>query len=135
MNLLKSLLPIWFLPLAVAFSFQTGTTVIFEKTDTITVYSRGINNEIVIDSVHLKDSLNELILSPVKGEITQVGQYNSVDINTGDKTPNNKRQTSEENQQRHSKAQNSNDQQAVSSRHHIKVTQTGKNNSVKINSR
>lgn len=118
MNLLKYLLPICFLPLAVTFSLETDTTVTFEKRDTITVYSTGMNNKIVIDSIHLKDSINELTLSTVKGKITQAGQNNSVDINTRNKHQNNKDRTA------------SNKKSST-----IKITQTGKNNSVKINSR
>lgn len=115
MNLLKSLLPICFLPLTTIFCFQTNT---FEKTDTIKVYSTGINNNVIINSIQLKDSLNELILSPMKGEITQTGQSNSVNINTGDKIPNNKDSII------------SNKKSST-----INIKQTGKNNSVKIKSR
>lgn len=113
MNLLKWLFPVCFLSLAVTFSYQTGDAVICEKTDTITIYSTGINNKVNIDSIHWKDSKNTHYLSPVKGGISQVGQNNSVDINTKAKTKN---------------------KQVVSTLHHIKISQTGENNSVKINS-
>lgn len=118
MDLMKSLLPICFLPLAITFCFQTDTTNTFEKTNIMKVYSKGINNKIVIDSIHLKDSLNELVLPLMKGEITQAGQNNSVDIKTREKALNNKDRTA------------SNKKSST-----IKITQTGKNNSVKINSR
>lgn len=118
MDLLKCLFPICFLPLAVFFSHETSTAVTFKETDTIKVYSTGINNKIVIDSIHLKGSLNEVFLSTVKGEVTQNGQNNSVDIKTGDKTLNNKNKV----------ASNKNTST-------INIKQTGKNNSVKINSR
>lgn len=113
MNLLKWLLPLCFMSLAVAYSLETSTAVINERKDTITIYSIGTNNKINIDSIHLKDSINVHLSSPMKGEIIQVGQNNSVDINSKAKTK---------------------DKQVVSTLHHIKVSQTGENNSVKINS-
>lgn len=118
MNLLKYLLPICFFPVVIAFCYQTDNTNIFEKTDTMKVHSTGINNKIVIDSINMKDSLNELVLPLMKGEINQAGQNNIVDINTRNKHQNNKDRTA------------SNKKSST-----IKITQTGKNNSVKINSR
>ena len=118
MDLLKNLLPICFLPLAITFCFQTSNTNTVEKTDTMKVYSTGINNKIIIDSIHLIDSLNNLSLPDIKGKITQTGDNNSVEIKTKDKATNNKKKTASN--KKHST---------------IKITQTGKNNSVKINSR
>ncbi len=140
MDLLKCLVPLGFSLLAVTSFFQTGSTYELEKTDTITVYSKGVNNKVIIDSIHLKDSLNELILSPVKGEINQVGLNNSVNINTGDKTLVNT-QISNKNPKPNSKTKSSNNKcpeinkQLSRDSQHLKINQTGKNNSVKINSR
>ena len=140
MDLLKCLVPLGFSLLAVTSFFQTGSTYELEKTDTITVYSKGVNNKVIIDSIHLKDSLNELILFPVKGEINQVGLNNSVNINTGDKTLVNT-QISNKNPKTNSKTKNSNNKcpeinkQLSPDSQHLKINQTGKNNSVKINSR
>jgi len=169
---MKRLLPTCFLPLAVTFTLYTGAPVIFEKPDTVTVHSTGINNKVVIDSLQLTESINESILSPVKGEIIQTGENNRVEINTGGEAPNNKLSAAKS---RKAGKQITNKQQITNSRNRktsnekpatsnqlersvypggrnpdissgepatsnkqpatIKVTQTGKNNSVKINSR
>ena len=125
MNLLKHLLFTCFFPVVASFYLGSGATVTTEKTDTIVAYSYGVNNKVVLDSILLKDSLNRSILSTVKGEIIQVGHNNSVDITTGDKTPNSKKQVS--------------NKKSITERNKntstINITQTGKNNSVKINSR
>jgi len=129
------------LPLTVTFTLHAGTPVISEKPDTVTVHSTGINNRVVIDSLQLKDSFNETILSPVKGEITQTGVNNRVEINTGGEAPNNKLNVAKS---RKAGIQKTNNYQITNSKKPatsnqkpatIKVTQTGKNNSVKINSR
>lgn len=120
MRFIKHLLPICFLPMVSTLSFQTDTVSIHKNTDTVMVYSTGINNKIIIDSIHLKSPLNELILSPVKGEINQVGQNNNVDINTENKTPNNNK-----------KNRTTSNKKSTT----ININQTGKNNNVKINSR
>lgn len=112
------MLPLCFLPMVTTLPLQTDTVTTHEKRDTVMIYSTGINNKIIIDSIHLKSPLNELILSPVKGEINQIGQNNNVDINTENKTPSNKNRTI------------SNKKSTT-----INISQTGKNNSVKINSR
>lgn len=95
-----------------------------EKRDTISIYSKGVNNKIVVNSIELKESINELELSSVKGEITQQGQNNSVEINAEDEILDNKKQIKNNKDRR-----TGNKKPAT-----IKITQTGKNNSVKINS-
>ena len=147
---MKRLLSTCFLPLAVTFTLHAGTPDIFEKPDTITVHSAGVNNRVVIDSVQLKDSFNEPIISAVKGEITQTGENNQVEINTGGEAPNKKLQKTNNHQKTNSKKQKTNSKKLATSNQlersgnpdissgqpaTIKVTQTGKNNSVKINSR
>lgn len=117
MDLLKYLLPICWYPVVIAFCFETDNNKMSEKTDTMKVHTTGINNNIVIDSIHLKDSINNFVLPLMKGEINQTGHNNSVEIITRDKTQNNT-------VRRASRKKSS----------HIKITQTGKNNSVKINS-
>jgi hypothetical protein len=136
--LIKSFLPICFLPLAVTFTLYAGTPVIIEKPDTVTVHSTGKYNQVVIDSIYLKDSLNETILSPVKGEIIQTGENNSVEINTGGEAPNNKKQNSNKSQIPHDNNQEPNNEKHETCNMEpatIKIKQAGKNNSVKINSR
>ncbi len=141
MVLLKCLVPLGFSLLAVSSFFKTGATYELEKTDTITVYSKGVYNKVVIDSIHLKDSLNEFILSTVKGEINQVGLNNSVVINTGDKTLSKGTQISNKNPKTNTKTKNSNNKcpeinkQLSPDSQYLKINQTGKNNNVKINSR
>ncbi|HDR50352.1 MAG TPA: hypothetical protein ENN90_01855 [Mariniphaga anaerophila] len=160
--LMKRLLPTCFLLLAVTFTQHAGTPVIFEKPDTVTVHSTGRYNRVIIDSIHLKDSLNEAILSPVKGKITQTGENNRVEINTGGETPKNKHQKTINKSQTNYKIQTTKTKQAANAKPAtsnvlersenpdissgepatsnlqpatIKVTQSGKNNRVKINSR
>ena len=159
---MKRLLPTCFLPLAVTFTLCAGTPVIFEKPDTVTVFSTGVNNRVVINSIQLKDSLNEAILSPVKGEIIQTGENNRVEINTGGEAPNINKQISNNNKQITNNHQitnskkpatsnqlernenhdllsgepaTSNQQPGTINQQHATIKQTGNNNSVKINSR
>jgi hypothetical protein len=89
---MKCLLSTCFLPLAVIFTLHTGTPVILEMPDTVTVHSTGINNSVVIDSLQLNESLNESVSSAVKGEIAQTGENNQVKINIGREEPKNKHQ-------------------------------------------
>lgn len=96
----------------------------YTKRDTISIYTKGENNRVVVNFRELKDTLTELNLAPVKGDITQVGQNNSVEIKTGDKVEANKKQIANSNIR-----STSNKKPAT-----IKITQTGKNNSVKIDS-
>ncbi len=78
--------------------------------DTLKITSRGINNSIVIDSVGFSTLATDSVSTNIKGNITQVGLQNQVEINTG--------------------------KSAVSakSKSTIIIKQNGKNNSVKINS-
>ena len=147
---MKRLLSTCFLPLAVTFTLHTGTPVIFEKPDTVTVHSTGLNNRVVIDSVQLKDSFNKPIISAVKGEITQTGENNRVEINTGGEEPKNKHQKTINKSQTNSKIPANKKQitnklqkpktknqtePATCNMQHITIKQAGKNNSIKINSR
>lgn len=139
---MKRLLPTCFLPLAVTFTLHAETPVILEKPDTITVHSMGENNTVVIDSLQLNESIYRVKGSPVKGEITQTGENNSVEINTGGEAPNNKTQITNNLQKAKSKSQTTKSQQAAKnakpetcSVQRVTIKQTGKNNSVKINSR
>jgi hypothetical protein len=145
---MKRLLPTCFLPLAVTFTLHAETPVILEKPDTITVHSMGKNNTVVIDSLQLNESFYEVTGSVVKGEITQTGENNSVEINTGGEAPNNKTQVTNNLQKAKSKSQTNSKTQTTKSQQAAKnakpetcnvqrvtIKQTGKNNSVKINSR
>lgn len=127
--MMKHLLPACFLPLVITLTLYAGTPVIFEKPDTGTVHSTGRYNRVVIDSIQLNDSLAEPILSRVKGEIIQTGENNRVEIKTGREAPNNKLQKTNNHQKTNSK------KPATSNLQHVTIKQTGKNNSVKINSR
>lgn len=118
MELIKHLLLVCFLPIIAALSFQTETSVIIEKKDTMKISSKGNNNKVVINTIHLKDSLNDFIVPNAKGVITQSGKNNSVQIQTKSQTQNNKSRVT------------NNKKPAT-----IKISQTGKNNKVKINSR
>jgi hypothetical protein len=157
---MKSLLPTCFLPLAVTFTLHSGAPVIFEKPDTVIIHSTGRYNRVVIDSIQLNDSLTEYIMSPVKGEIIQTGENNRVEIKTGGEKPKNNTQKTNNHQITISKKPatsnqleqsvypdgrnpdissdkpaTSNQQPGTSNQQHVTIKQTGKNNSVKINSR
>jgi hypothetical protein len=134
--LTKRLFSTCFLPLAVTFTLHTGTPVVFEKPDTVTVHSTGINKRVVIDSPQLNESFDEPVLSPVKGEIIQTGENNRVEINTSGEVPNNKLQKTNNLQITNSKNQISNSTKPETCNvQRVTIKQTGKNNSVKINSR
>jgi hypothetical protein len=147
---MKCLLSTCFLPLAVIFSLHTGTPVIIEKPDTVTIHSTGTNNVVVIDSLQRNDCFNEPIGTAVKGEITQTGENNRVEINTGAEEPKNKHQITINKSQTNSKIPTNNKQitnklqkpktknqtePATCNMQHVTIKQTGKNNSIKINSR
>ena len=102
----------------------------------------GENNTVVIDSLQLNESFYEVTGSVVKGEITQTGENNSVEINTWGEAPNNKTQITNNLQKAKSKSQTTKSQQAAKNAkpepcnvQRVTIKQTGKNNSVKINSR
>jgi hypothetical protein len=133
---MKRLLPTCFLPLAITFTLHTGTPVVFEKPDTVTVHSTGINNTVVIDSLQLNEFFSEVSSSGVNGEITQTGENNQVEIYTGGEAPNNKLQKPNNHQTANSKNQISNSTKPETCNvQRVTIKQTGKNNSVKINSR
>lgn len=78
--------------------------------DTLKITSRGSNNSIVIDSVCLQPPVSDSIFT-INGTITQDGVQNQVEINTGKSlAPGRTKST-------------------------ITIKQSGKNNSVKINSK
>jgi hypothetical protein len=140
---MNSLLPTCFLPLAVILSLHTGTLLNLKKPDTLTIHSTGIYNSVVIDSVRLNESLNESVVSAVKGEIIQTGKNNRVEIKTGGEEPKNKHQKTINKSQINSKIPTTKTKQSTKSKpatcnlKHATFTikQTGKNNRVKINSR
>jgi len=145
---MKCFLILGFLPLLALFSPENGEGTGFAPPGsipdtTVTVNSTGQNNRVVIDSLCLENAFyNDTLAASVTGKITQTGQNNSIEINTKRETPNNKQQISNKNQKTNSKTQNPSDQcpmtsdkEPVPPGQHIKITQTGKNNSVKINSR
>lgn len=83
-----------------------------EDPDTLKVVSIGINNQITIDSTNFNRVMQDSIPHGVVGQISQNGEANSIEINTGKQSgPTEK------------------------SKQNITITQSGKNNSVKINSR
>jgi len=140
---MKRLLPTCFLPLAVTFTLHAGISDFSQKPDTVTVHSTGINNRVVIDSIHIAETFNEHIGSAVKGEITQSGENNKVEINTKVQAPNNKCEKTINKSQTNSKIQTTKTKQSANAKPatcNLKpatftIKQTGKNNSVKINSR
>ncbi len=108
--------------------------------DTVTVNATGANNKVIINSQQLAASFSGKVDAPVQGEINQKGENNSVEINTNNKS----QKTNIKTQKANNKYQNTNnktpkerdyEQDGKSAGNLIKVTQTGKNNSVKINSR
>jgi hypothetical protein len=78
--------------------------------DTLKIVSQGINNSVVIDSVRISTSATDSVCTNVNGNIIQEGKQNLVQINTG-KNP-----------------------LSQKSKSTVIIKQTGKNNSVKINS-
>ena len=98
--------------------FPPGTTE-RPAADTLQIKSVGENNSIVVDSMHWHSQANDTTTAQsVTGEISQAGENNSVEINTGDEARTNKKHGT------------CNPEPAT-----IKIKQTGKNNSVKINQR
>jgi hypothetical protein len=107
---MKGLITVCFLPIVVTFALHTGNLPVFTQLDTVKVISVGVNNRVVIDSLYLGTSLNDTLPTSVEGEISQIGENNRVEINTCDTIL---KQIKQE----------------------VTIKQTGRNNSVKINSR
>jgi hypothetical protein len=98
--------------LAIPFQYK-GNSPDVTKPDTVKVNSVGTNNKLMIDSIPLSESTsldNDIVTSPVTGEISQTGENNRVEINTCDTTPKRTKQQ-------------------------VTIKQTGRNNSIKINTR
>ncbi len=96
------------------FSVLVFSTFVFahDGSDTLKVVSSGINNQITIDSTQFKSFVQDSIKTIVVGKIQQSGEANSIEISTGKQSDLEKK-----------------------SKQNITITQSGKNNSVKINSR
>ena len=131
---MKKMMPIFIAGLATVFltlhvSAQQSPAT---QNDTLCVTSAGTNNHVIINSKNVTQ-LNDCIDSlAVKGEIVQNGQNNKVAI----QTPNNNRQTTNKHQKANSKNQTTGNKKPVTSnQQHVTISQSGKNNSVKINSR
>lgn len=138
---------------------QTAIPAVSAEPDTLKVNSVGENNQVILNSQQLGASSAETPGAPVRGEIKQTGENNIVEIKTSSKKQKTNSKTSKASSKKqntnnktlntNSKAQKANnkiqkpgdkfpgngDQYPESEKHHIRVTQTGKNNSVKINSR
>lgn len=108
--------------------------------DTVKVNSVGKNNKVTVNSQELDASYKGKVDAPVEGHISQNGENNSVVINTNKK---NKKTnlppvqcpvTNDQCPVTNDQCQMTSDP-CPDSRQHIKVTQSGSNNSVKINSR
>jgi hypothetical protein len=82
------------------------------NSDTLTVISKGISNRITIDSTSFSSTVYDSIQPAIQGKIQQSGEANTIEINTGKQSNLEKK-----------------------SKQNITITQSGKNNSVKINSR
>jgi len=83
-----------------------------EDSDTLIIVSNGINNQITIDSTKFSPVAQDSIQTTAVGKIQQSGEANSIEINTSKQSDLEKK-----------------------SKQNITITQSGKNNSVKINSR
>ena len=126
------------------------------QNDTLCISSAGSQNQVVINSknaTRLNDCTDTLA---VKGQIVQRGQNNSVEINTKRETSNDKNQITNKSQNpkskkqtepvgakrksRHSLGETCNvlkrsENPDISSGQHVTISQSGKNNSIKINTR
>ena len=102
--------------------------------DTLQIKSVGENNSIIVDSMHWHSQVNDSTTArSVKGEINQIGENNSVEINTGGEARKNKKQITNKcqnsNNKNQTKRETCNPEPAT-----VKIKQTGKNNTIKINS-
>ena len=135
------LLIVLFLPLALQISLHTGNRPLLSGPDTLNVTTAGTNNLVVIDSLQLYQAANDtLLINSLQGEITQSGRNNSITIKTKGETPNNKKQITNKHQKTNNKNQtdetcNQKPETCNQKPATIKIKQSGKNNSVKINSR
>jgi hypothetical protein len=114
--------------------------------DTLCIPSAGTGNQVTINSENMKQ-LNDCIDSlNVKGEIVQRGEYNSVEINAGNKSQaaSRKLQAATSSQQRETNQQQATSNQKPVTRNlkpetcnmqRVTIKQSGKNNNVKINTR
>lgn len=122
------------------------------RQDTLCIVSSGSQNQVTINSKNLTQLNGCTDSLAVKGEIVQRGENNSVTISAEGEAPKNKKQITNKSQNSNYKNQTepatSNQQPATCNvlkrsenpessgkRAIIKVTQSGKNNTVKINSR
>ena len=115
-------------------SLYTVNLPAFSDPDTVKVITAGTNNLVVIDSLRLHETANDtFLINSLQGEIIQTGQNNSVEINSGGEASSSKSQITSTNQTDETcnqKPGTCNVEPAT-----IKIKQTGKNNSVKINQR
>ena len=114
--------------------------------DTLCISSAGTGNQVTINSENMKQ-LNDCIDSlNVKGEIVQRGEYNSVEINAGNKSQfaSRKLQAATSSQQRETNQQQATSNQKPVTRNlkpetcsmqRLTIKQSGKNNNVKIKTR
>jgi hypothetical protein len=138
-------------------SLYTGTQQPLSGPDTVKVTTAGANNLVVIDSLRLHETaIDTFLVNSLQGEIIQSGQNNSVEINSGGEIPNDKLKRSvypdgrnpapagEQITNKHQKTNNKNQTDETCNQKPgtcnvepatIKIKQTGKNNSVKINQR
>ena len=93
------------------------------KTDTLKIVSSGTNNQVIIDSCQVSPGMLKNDSLSLSGQILQRGQNNNVEISTKREAPNNNKRitNSKKPETRNPK--------------HVTITQTGKNNSIKINSK
>ena len=130
------------------FLFQPGTAGEKGK-DTLRIKSDGPRNHIQIDSAWFSHSpIDTVITVGITGEIKQTGENNRVEINNGGEAPNNKKQITNSNQNSKNKKRTkpairlqadrqttSNEKPETCNMKRVTISQSGNNNSVKINQR
>ena len=135
-----------FLPLLFSFLILgRGTPSSCNNSDSLKINSVGVNNSVVTDTLNSKILSNDSLSFPIKGKISQSGENNSVEIQTSSNLKklsndslslpfyNNISQNGINNSvEIKTSIKNKNN---VSTKHSVKIKQSGKNNSVKINSR
>ena len=136
----------YFFPLLFSFFIlSTRIPSLYNKSDSLKINSVGVNNSVVIDTLNLKMLSTDSLSFPLKGKISQFGENNSVEIQTSSNLKilsNDSLSLPFYNNISHNGINNSVEIQTsikntnnVSTKHSVKIKQSGNNNSVKINSR
>lgn len=101
--------------------------------DTLKVTATGENNRVAVGSQLSVDARTEITGTSVRGSIIQSGENNNVDINMKKDKPYTRKHECTDKKGSHSHTQLPAEDESMPVRQQIKITQTGKNNSVKIN--